>query len=160
MWWCEVADNDFAGALKNDIRIDARRVFVAAVRQLEDEFKSSPPGSVRSGVGAGGRVPYDTGDLQASSRTSGFSLTTDLLRAEFDVTATRNGFEYPTFLNDRETVGGSRATGRSAKYLSTLKNGGAPVSNVHFKWFEDWLLDGGSGDRFGRALDEQFQRIG
>lgn len=144
---------DIAYALKLDIRNDSRRAFIAAVRQIEQEYRNSPPGGVKhGGVGGGGRVPRDTGATQSSLRTSNWVVASNPLHATVTVTANRAGFDYPSLL-DRGGRGRRTSTGRSARGRSS---GGG----IHTGWWNnDWWNAGPGGDRWGTALQQQMDRI-
>jgi hypothetical protein len=143
---------DFAANLKQQIRLEARRAFVAAVRDMADQARTDP-GNGRGG--GGGIIPKDKGALQSGIEVSITSATTDVMRAEVRSTTTNRGFDYPAHLDQSGSLGGSRATGRSARYLANLKGGGAPVGNPHAGWFDRFFTDA----RWDAALQSQWSRL-
>jgi hypothetical protein len=145
----------FADQLKADIRLVARRVFTEGQRKIQDEFRTSRTGSMPRGTanGRAGVIPRDTGDLQLSLKATSMSLTTDIMKVDVAVTASRNGFDYPEFLEEQPTLGGSRAGSRTRRRL-------APTANQHSGWWSGWWTDGGAGDRWERVLQAEFDRIG
>lgn len=142
----------FATQLATELRIDARRVFVAAVRKFAEDFRTGPAGSVKLGNAGGGRVPRDTGRLQTSMKVSNMSLVTDLLVADVTVTAKNRGADYPAILD-----AGGRVGGRTRRAVA--KSGGSS-GRAWTDWWATWLGENGGDDRWLRSLAAEFDRIG
>jgi hypothetical protein len=135
--------------LRKEIESRAKKAVAAATVTLQKEFKAAPPGSVKLGAGAGGRIPYDTGRLQKEFKLEESSLSSPVLSITLaDTAMSDGGFEYPEFLNSGRI--GSR---------SKSKLGGVSGA-IHSGWWTDWWADGDGGNRWNRVIAAAWGKAG